>query len=231
MRKALTLSAAAVAAAVTLGAPASAFAADAPPVPVKPVSQPVQPLTAPAKDVTPPMQPIASPTPAPVLGVTLDPSTAKPGDKVDAVITIKGQLSDAKLSSPVLTDTQVKDGRGSGKVKADAKPGRYPVTVSGTADGKQVSANAFLTVVPAAAPVKPATPPAPVKPAPGDKPEASVTPPEKHIVPKGSVDTGMAPVAASSGTADLTAAGIAAAGAAALLGLTLASRRRSRSDS
>ncbi|MFD7082236.1 hypothetical protein [Streptomyces sp. NPDC059918] len=57
--------------------------------------------------------------------------------------------------------------------------------------------------------------------------EVPATPlaPSQHVTPKGSVNTGMAPVGSSTGTADLAAGGIAAAGAAALLGLTLRSRR------
>ncbi|MFE5542107.1 hypothetical protein ACFQ78_41270 [Streptomyces sp. NPDC056519] len=299
MRKALVLSAAAIAAAMTLGAPAAAFAADA-----APASAPLA-VNSPAK-------------PAQDLRIKLDPAEAQPGATV--TVEIDGPaLTDATLSSPALTGTQVKGNQATGTVKKDATPGPAQVTVSGTnADGQKVSANATLSVVatppaskgtlslnPAegaagskvglelkldagtapkevnvlseafagktvalkkgdgdvwtgsaqvgkdlkskaydvsafsgvngAAPLAVTSftvtgttvPDAPVK-APSTMPAAPVkpVPSEAHVVPKGSVDTGMAPAAASSGTADLTAAGIAAVGGAALLGVTLYTRRR-----
>ncbi|RSS66131.1 hypothetical protein [Streptomyces sp. WAC06614] len=296
MRKALVLSAAAVAAAVTIGSPAAAFAADQ--------TAPLQPITSTQK-------------PAQDLKVTVTPTSAKPGATV--TVTFDDGLKDVTVSSAALQDVKVTGNEATGKVKSDATPGQAQITVSGTADGQKVSANASfevvgtppaskgtLTVTPgkvkagsdvnvelkldggtapksvnvlseafadksvalkkgsgdvwtgtarigkdvkgddyrvsAFSEVKGAspfavtkltvlgvTPDAPVKPV---VPEAKVkpVPSEQRVVPKGSVDTGMAPAAASSGTADLTAAGIAAAGGAALLGITLYTRRRNSTN-
>ncbi|MEV6681611.1 hypothetical protein AB0N09_32780 [Streptomyces erythrochromogenes] len=297
MRKALTLSAVAVAAAVTLGAPAAAFAADAPAAATS-----------------------ASPSaPAQDLLVSVQEPSVPAGGTIH--VTFSGpQLKDATLTSShnVLTNVNVDAGAGTatGEVKAGTAADKYEVTVKGTVDGKTVQASApfevaaatpgvpassgTLTVTPdiatqgaqagatvsatvqlklnaGTAPqsvkavskafaggtvelnksdqgdiwmnkvlidgkVKPGTydvlaynsskdalPPLAVAKltVTGPKSHTPVTPPApgKHVVPKGSVDTGMAPVAASTGTADATAAGIGAAGAAALLGMTLRKRR------
>lgn len=241
MRKSLTLSAAAVAAAVTLGSPAVAFAADSPAhsVPMAPVKANLAPdgpaHSVPAAPITVPAAPIKA-NPAEDLSITLTPAQAKPGDKVTVAIKGAEDLKNVTLSSSVLKDEQVQGDVGTGIVDSKAKAGDASVTVSGTAaNGKEVSANATLKVTVPDAPVKPAPsekPMLPVKPVPSEKPMAPVkpVPSEKTVVPRGSVDTGMAPVASSSGTADLTAGGIAAAGGAALLGLTLLNRRRSRND-
>ncbi|MFB7057422.1 hypothetical protein ACFCXT_30435 [Streptomyces vinaceus] len=128
MRKALTISAFALTAAVAVGAPATAFAADTPQAPAaNPTSNPLPP----AKD----------------LGVTLTPATAKAGDVVKLKIT-GPKLTNVKISSDALTKTSVfQNAYGQGTVKSDVQPGTYAVTVSGTTDdGKTATASADLTV-------------------------------------------------------------------------------------
>ncbi|MFJ7209263.1 hypothetical protein ACIQWR_37735 [Streptomyces sp. NPDC098789] len=133
MRKALIISAVAATAAMALGAPATAFAADAAPTPS------ASPTAAPS--------PSASPADQGSNTITLNNSTARPGDKVN--ITLNGpHLKDVKVSSSILTHPFVFQGiYGGGTVKADAKAGAYQVTMSGKNEsGKEVSASATLTV-------------------------------------------------------------------------------------
>ncbi|MFE3760595.1 hypothetical protein ACFXPI_02355 [Streptomyces sp. NPDC059104] len=128
MRKALIFSALAATAAMAIGSPTAAFAADATPAAVA--------------------SPQASQSPTEKeSSVTLDKSTARPGDEVKA--TLHGPaLTDVKVSGEVLTNTSVfQNLYGQGTVAAKAKPGDYKVTMTGKdANGKEVSATAQLTV-------------------------------------------------------------------------------------
>lgn len=134
MRKATTLSAVMAATALTFGAPAVVYAADAP-------------TSVPGTAATKPSQ---------LLRIALEQPTAKPGAPVR--VDISGPaLKDTVLRSPVLTDTRVEGDHATGTVREDAAPGPVQVTVSGTtADGRQLSASVPLSVV--GTPTPPASP-------------------------------------------------------------------------
>ncbi|MET8753257.1 hypothetical protein ABZW32_24650 [Streptomyces sp. NPDC004667] len=128
MRKALIISALAATAAMAIGSPTAAFAADATPTAVA--------------------SPQASQSPSDKENsVTLDKSTARPGDTVKT--TLHGPaLTDVKVTGEVLTNTSVfQNIYGQGTVAANAKPGQHKVTMTGKdANGKEVSVSTTLTV-------------------------------------------------------------------------------------
>ncbi|MFE7185030.1 hypothetical protein [Streptomyces erythrochromogenes] len=192
MRKALTIPAIALAAAMALGTTATAFAATTP------------------ADTAPPASPTAAPTPQPgknSLGLSTD--FGRPGDTV-VVIVRTGEKS-ASVTSQAFTGGRVdlkSDGKGTwtgtATVAKDVRTGYYGVQAF--AGGKQFDTVKFSTEAAATPDVKPTPKPTP-KPTKPPQPHPQPLKPSEHKKPKGSVNTGEAPAGTPVGTPAGTPAG------------------------
>ncbi|MFJ6798177.1 hypothetical protein [Streptomyces sp. NPDC091268] len=146
MRKALTLSALALASSMALGGATTAFAADAP---------------APQTDPGSSSSPSASPR-TDHAGLTLSTASAEPGDTVRFQMDVPDGSTHLSVSSEALDGVRMTDGRGGAAKVAAVGAGTYGVSLTGTGpDGAKLRATAQLTVTAA----KPAPTPTP---APGD---------------------------------------------------------------
>ncbi|MFC9297430.1 hypothetical protein ACFTWH_16415 [Streptomyces sp. NPDC057011] len=126
MRKALTLSAIALASSMALGGTATAFAADATPSPTKSAS--------------------ASAHAAPA-HLHLSAAGAKPGDSLTFQMDVPDGSTNLSVSSKALADVKMTDGRGGTATVADVADGTYGVYLTGTGpDGGKLQATAQLTV-------------------------------------------------------------------------------------
>ncbi|MEU9109374.1 hypothetical protein AB0D54_34630 [Streptomyces xanthophaeus] len=135
MRKALTISAIALASSMALGGAATAFAADAPTPTPTPTSSPgsrTAPHTAPA-------------------GLKLSTATAKPGDSVQFQMEVPDGSANLSVSSKALNDVKMTDGRGGTAKVAEVPDGSYGISLTGTGpDGAELQATAQLSVKAAA---------------------------------------------------------------------------------
>ncbi|MET9852886.1 hypothetical protein ABZY57_08070 [Streptomyces sp. NPDC006450] len=124
MRKALTLSAIALASSMALAAPAVAFAADS----------------------VPTAHSSASPEAAPV-ALKLSVSSGKPGDSVRMSMEVPDGSTNLSISSKALNDVEMTDGRGATATIAKVADGNYGISLTGTGpDGKKLQATAQITV-------------------------------------------------------------------------------------
>ncbi|MFI8450512.1 hypothetical protein [Streptomyces erythrochromogenes] len=191
MRKALTIPAIALAAALALGTTATAFAA-------------TTPTTTPA-DTAPPASPTAAPTPQPgknSLGLSTD--FGRPGDTV--VVTVRTGEKTASVTSQAFTGGRIdlkSDGKGTwtgtATVAKDVRTGYYGVQAF--AGGKQFDTVKFSTEAGGTPDVKPTPTPTPTpKPTKPPQPHPQPLKPSEHKKPKGSVNTGEAPAGTPVGT-------------------------------
>ncbi|MFF9977784.1 hypothetical protein [Streptomyces erythrochromogenes] len=191
MRKALTIPAIALAAAMALGTTATAFAA-------------TTPTTTPA-DTAPPASPTAAPTPQPgknSLGLSTD--FGRPGDTV--VVTVRTGEKTASVTSQAFTGGRIdlkSDGKGTwtgtATVAKDVRTGYYGVQAF--AGGKQFDTVKFSTEAGGTPDVKPTPTPTPTpKPTKPPQPHPQPLKPSEHKKPKGSVNTGEAPAGTPVGT-------------------------------
>ncbi|MFG2879677.1 hypothetical protein ACGFYU_32485 [Streptomyces sp. NPDC048337] len=126
MRKALTLSAIALASSMALGGATTAFAADATPSPTKSASASGHAASA---------------------GLHLSASSAKPGDSVTFRMDVPDGSTNLSVSSKALDGVKMTDGRGGTAKVADVADGTYGVSLTGTGpDGGKLQATAQLTV-------------------------------------------------------------------------------------
>ncbi|WP_405424577.1 hypothetical protein [Streptomyces erythrochromogenes] len=195
MRKALTIPAIALAAAMALGTTATAFAA----------TTPTTTTTTPA-DTAPPASPTAAPTPQPgknSLGLSTD--FGRPGDTV--VVTVRTGEKSASVTSRAFTGGRVdlkSDGKGTwtgtATVAKDVKTGYYGVQAF--AGAKQFDTVKFSTEAGGTPDVKPTPKPTPKPTEPTKPPQPHPQPlkPSEHKKPKGSVNTGEAPAGTPVGT-------------------------------
>ena len=135
MRKALTVSAIAVAASMALAVPATAFAADTGPTP--------SPTSSTAPDAPAPDTAAAT--------LSLGRTTAAPGDQVDVTVTAPAGSTEVAVSSQALDGVTLSDngdGTWTGTATvAQADDGDYGVALTGTGpDGTALQASADLTV-------------------------------------------------------------------------------------
>lgn len=125
MRKALTLSAIALASSMALGGATAAFAADSP-------------------------TPTSSSSPSPhtaAAGLELSASKAKPGDAIRMSMEVPDGSTNLSISSKALDHVKMTDGRGATAEVAKVPAGTYGVSLTGTGpDGKKIQATAQLTV-------------------------------------------------------------------------------------
>ncbi|MET9606347.1 hypothetical protein ABZZ17_14915 [Streptomyces sp. NPDC006512] len=128
MRKALTISAIALASSMALGGAATAFAAGSPASPAPSAS--------------------ASSTPEPSrASLSVPASPVKPGDSVTLSMEVPDGSTHLSVSSAALVDVKMTDGRGVSAKVADVKDGSYGVSLVGTGpDGKKIQASAQLHV-------------------------------------------------------------------------------------
>ncbi|MFE2289148.1 hypothetical protein ACFXDJ_33870 [Streptomyces sp. NPDC059443] len=125
MRKALTLSAIALASSMALAVPTVAFAADANP-------------TASGSHGTASEAPVA---------LKLSASSAKPGDSVQLSMEVPDGSTHLSISSKALDDVKMTDGRGATATVAKVPAGNYGVSLTGTGPkGEKLQATAQLTV-------------------------------------------------------------------------------------
>ncbi|MFE7097324.1 hypothetical protein [Streptomyces erythrochromogenes] len=195
MRKALTIPAIALTAAMALGTTATAFAATTPADTASPTS------------ATSAASPTAPPAPQPgknSLGLSTD--FGRPGDKV--VVTVRTDDKSASVTSQAFTGGRVdlkSDGKGTwtgtATVTEDVKTGYYGVQAF--AGGKQFDTVKFSTEAGGTPDVKPTPTPTPKPtPQPTKPPQPHPRPlqPSEHKKPKGSVNTGEAPAGTSAGS-------------------------------
>ncbi|MGW6704362.1 hypothetical protein ACWGDE_05660 [Streptomyces sp. NPDC054956] len=126
MRKALTLSAIALASSMALAAPAVAFAADGTP-------------TASSSHGTA--------SEAASAALKLSTSSGKPGDSITFSMEVPDGSTNLSVSSKALDDVKMTDGRGGTAKVAEVADGNYGVSLTGTGpDGKKIQATAQFTV-------------------------------------------------------------------------------------
>lgn len=126
MRKALTLSAIALASSMALAVPTVAFAADANP--------------------TASSSPSTGPTAAPV-ALKLSPSSAKVGDSIRLSMEVPDGSKNLSISSKALDNVKMTDGRGATATVAKVPADTYGVSLTGTGPkGEKLQATAQLTV-------------------------------------------------------------------------------------
>ncbi|MCX5406401.1 hypothetical protein OHA37_21310 [Streptomyces sp. NBC_00335] len=126
MRKALTLSAIALASSMALAAPAVAFAADS--VPTAHSSASADAKTAP-------------------VALKLSPSSGKPGDSVQMSMEVPDGSTNLSISSKALNDVKMTDGRGATATIAKVADGNYGISLTGTGPkGEKLQATAEITV-------------------------------------------------------------------------------------
>ncbi|WP_405490252.1 hypothetical protein [Streptomyces sp. NBC_00096] len=126
MRKALTLSAIALASSMALAVPTVAFAADATPTA----------SSSPGTD-----------THAAPVALKLSTSSAKAGDSIQLSMEVPDGSTNLSISSKALDDVKMTDGRGATATVAKVPAGTYGVSLTGTGpDGKKIQATAQLTV-------------------------------------------------------------------------------------
>lgn len=125
MRKALTLSAIALASSMALGGAATAFAADSPA----------------------PRSSAGTAAHAASAGLKLSASTARPGSSISFQMDVPDGSTNLSVSSKALADVKMTDGRGGTATVADVPDGTYGVALTGTGpDGAKLQATAQLTV-------------------------------------------------------------------------------------
>ncbi|MFZ3471122.1 hypothetical protein ACODT3_21015 [Streptomyces sp. 4.24] len=126
MRKALTLSAIALASSMALAVPTVAFAADSTP-------------TASSSPSTE--------TPSAPVALKLSTSTAKPGDSIRMSMEVPDGSTNLSISSAALGNVKMTDGRGATATVSKVADGTYGISLTGTGpDGKKIQATAQLTV-------------------------------------------------------------------------------------
>ncbi|MEV6956241.1 hypothetical protein [Streptomyces sp. NPDC051183] len=125
MRKALTISAIALASSMALGGATTAFAAG-----------------------TPTPSSSSSPSPhAAAASLKLSTSTAEPGDSITFSMDVPDGSTNLSVSSKALGDVKMTDGRGGTAKVNKVDNGTYDVSLTGTGpDGKRIQATAQLTV-------------------------------------------------------------------------------------
>ncbi|MFD9082040.1 hypothetical protein [Streptomyces erythrochromogenes] len=188
MRKALTIPAIALAAAMALGTTATAFAATTPADTASPASA---------------ASPTTAPTPQPGKdSLSLSTDFGRPGDKV--VVTVRTGEKSASVTSRAFAGGRVdlkSDGKGSwtgtATVAEDVKTGYYGVQAF--AGGKQFDTVKFSTEAGGTPDVKPTPKPTP-QPTKPPQPHPRPLQPSEHKKPKGSVNTGEAPAGIPVGT-------------------------------
>ncbi|MEU9253551.1 hypothetical protein AB0D66_17065 [Streptomyces sp. NPDC048270] len=125
MRKALTLSAIALASSLALGGATTAFAADAPA----------------------PTASASTGAPAAAASLKLSASSAKPGASVSFQMDVPDGSTHLAVSSKALAAVKMTEGRGGTATVADVAEGTYGVSLTGTGpDGAKLQATAQLTV-------------------------------------------------------------------------------------
>lgn len=125
MRKALTISAIALASSMALGGAATAFAADAPAA----------------------RSSASADAHAASASLSLSVSSAKPGDSVTFQMNVPDGSTNLSVSSKALDGVKMTDGRGGTAKVADVPDGSYGVSLTGTGpDGAKLQATAQLTV-------------------------------------------------------------------------------------
>ncbi|CAM5451362.1 hypothetical protein ABZ829_13315 [Streptomyces xanthochromogenes] len=233
MRKAFTASAVAVAAALALAAPATAFAAGSA------SASPTDAASSPGSSVSPSSSasPSGSATPTPSApSVTLSSDTGRPGDKITVTIRQSGHKGTAHVVSKAFGGrvNLTPDPKATGVWHGTATVANYPRDYFGVqafVDGKLFDTVKFTVGEPKddhkddhhGKGDHDKTPP------PG--PHHDTTPPHHHTTPKGSVNTGMAPVPEDhAATNSALALGITGIGATALGGAGLLNRRGRKQD-
>ncbi|MFJ4476148.1 hypothetical protein [Streptomyces xanthochromogenes] len=223
MRKAFTASAVAVAAALALAAPATAFAAGSA------SASPTDAASSPGSSVSPsssaPPSGSATPTPS-APSVTLSSDTGRPGDKITVTIRQSGHKGTAHVVSKAFGGrvNLTPDPKATGVWHGTATVANYPRDYFGVqafVDGKLFDTVKFTV----------GEPKDDHKDDHHGKGDHDTTPPHHHATPKGSVNTGMAPVPEDhAATNSALALGITGIGATALGGAGLLNRRGRKQD-